>query len=97
MQVRKLGIPVDRTYKRIHSIRKYPNEIQQELVKYQIAVELDSEYEPDEVVLQKHADNPIQYIKKNDDRHRDAIEMNGEPRRLNEAREKLGIKNHEVI
>ena len=86
MQVRKLGIPVDRSYKRIHSIRKYPNEIQQELVKYQLAIELDSEYESDEVVKREYADNPIPYIKKNDDRHRDAIEMNGEPRRLQEAR-----------
>ena len=62
-----------------------------------MAIEDDSEYESDEDVLKHYAKDPIPYIKKKDDRYRDAIEMNGEPRRLLQARKKLGLQNHDII
>ena len=95
-QVRRLGIVVPLSYKRIHSIRRYPNAVQTELVKYPETIAEDSEYESDTVVLRRYAEDPVAYIKKKDDRHRDAIEMNGEPRRLWAARSKRGEKNHDL-
>ena len=97
MQVRRLKIKVPRSYKRIHSIRKFPNAIQKELVKYKVAIEDDSEYESDHAVLKNYAEDPVSYIKKKDDSNRDEIEMNGNPRRLLEARKKLGLQNYDII
>ena len=96
-QVRRLGIQVPRSYKRIHSIRRYPNAVQTELVKYPEAVAEDSDHELDEEVRRKYAADPEKYIKGKDERHRDAIEMNGEPRRLWAARTKRGDKNHDLV
>ena len=96
-QVRSLGLVVPRSYKRIHSVRKYPRAVQAELVKYPETVLEDSDYEDDAEVRRQHAADPEKYIKGKDDRNRDAIEMHGEPRRLWAARTKRGDKNHDLV
>jgi len=93
-QVRKLGIKVPSTFKRIFKVTLYPKVIQEALVKYPEVIEEDSSYEDDEEVVEKYTANPILYIKAKDDRKRDAIEMNAEPFRIREARTKHGDKNY---
>ena len=66
-------------------------------MKYKVAIEDDSEYESDHAVLKNYAEDPVSYIKKKDDSNRDEIEMNGNPRRLLEARKKLGLQNYDII
>ena len=93
-QVRRLGLRVPRSYKRIFKVTGYPKVIQEALVKYPEVIEEDSSYEDDDVVLENHADNPVIYIKGMDDRKRDAIEMNAEPHRIHGARTRRGDKNY---
>ena len=67
------------------------------MVKYPDTIEEDSSYEDDEVVVQKYISDPVKYIKSKDDRKRDAIEMNGEPYRIRNARTKHGDKNYRDV
>ena len=93
-QVRRLGLDVPRSYKRIFRVTGYPKVIQEALVKYPEVIEEDSSYEDDDTVLNLHAQNPVVYIKSKDDRKRDAIEMNAVPHRIQEARTRRGDKNY---
>ena len=54
-QVRRLGLDVPRSYKRIFRVTGYPKVIQEALVKYPEVIEEDSSYEDDDTVLNLHA------------------------------------------
>jgi hypothetical protein len=45
--VRRLGLKIPFTYKRIWNVEKFPKQIQEELVKYPEAVLDDSDFEDD--------------------------------------------------
>jgi hypothetical protein len=53
-QVRKLGFNVPISYVRIRSIKTYPEPIQKELLTYFQAITADSDFEEDEVVVEKY-------------------------------------------
>ena len=93
-QVRRLGLKVPETYKRIFTVTVYPKLIQESLVKYPEVIEEDSSYEDDDEVVQKFRGDPVSYIMGKDDRKRDAIEMNAEPHRIRNARTRHGDKNY---
>jgi len=52
-QVRRLGIKVPRSYKRIFKVTVYPKVIQEALVSYPETIEEDSSYEDDDAVVRK--------------------------------------------
>jgi hypothetical protein len=60
--VRRLGLKVPLTYKRIFSVKLLPMMIQDELVKYPQTIEEDSSYEDDNTVKKKFIKNPLEYI-----------------------------------
>ena len=53
----------------------------------------DSDYEPDEEVMNKYKEDITKYVIKNDERKREAIEQNADPRRIWAARLARGDKN----
>jgi hypothetical protein len=56
MQVRKLKIKVPITYKRIQPITQALRDVQETLVKYPSTITDDSDFEEDDVVLEKYHD-----------------------------------------
>ena len=90
MQVRRCNIKVPVSYKRIHTIQDFPRDLQEEILRYPDTVEEDSDWEPDEQVKARYADDPLSYITRDDERHREAVEQNGVPRRLHRARARRG-------
>jgi hypothetical protein len=47
---------------RIKSIKTYPHPIQRELLLYSGAIIADSDFEDDEVIVEKYRDDPVAYI-----------------------------------
>ena len=75
----------------------YPRFIQEQLIKYPETIEEDSSYEDDDHVQHKYSQDPLPYILGKDNRKRDAIEMNGEPTRIWNARTRRGDKNYKCL
>lgn len=95
--MRRLGVKIPKTYKRIFSARCLPKLIQEELVKYPETVIDDSDYESDSACRQKYTDDPLKYIINSDEKKRTAIEQNAEPRRIHQARTKRGDLNFDIV
>ena len=89
-QVKKLNLEVPNDYVRIHSIRLFPQAIQDELVKYPEIVENDSSYEDDQQVLKRYKRDPLKYIIGNDRLKQTEIENGGEPWRLQRIKKERG-------
>ena len=96
-QMRRLGVKIPKSYKRIFSARCLPKLIQEELVKYPETITDDSDYESDSACRQKYTDDPLKYIISSDEKKRTAIEQNAEPRRIHEARTKRGDLNFDIV
>ena len=94
-QVRRLGFKIPLTYKRIYNLRLFPKAIQEELVKYPETILDDSDYEPDEEIArnQDYKEDITRYIIKNDERKRELIESQGQPKRIRAARTAKGHNN----
>ena len=75
-QIRKLGISVPITYKRVYSILSFPKLIQEALVKYPETITEDTDYEQDKICEANFSENPILYIESSDQRRREEIEQN---------------------
>ena len=72
--MRRLGMKIPKSYKRIFSAKCLPKLIQEELVKYPETVLDDSDYESDSACVQKYKDEPLVYIINSDEKKRTAIE-----------------------
>ena len=63
LQVKRLGIKVPTSYKRIFMATLYPRVIQEALVEYPETVLNDEDYESDSEVLRKYSNDPLVYIR----------------------------------
>ena len=56
--MRKLGFKIPISYVRIYSVKKYPQLVQRELLRYHKSITEDSDYEEDEVIVEKYKGKP---------------------------------------
>ena len=96
-QCRQLGLTIARRYKRIASIRVAPQDIQEELIKIPHAVEEDSSYEADEVVVRKYKRDPLKYIIANDPEKMELIKSKRTANRYTAALKKIGLASDVTV